>query len=215
MATFPKTPTLSFFPGLPLANLITTLRLALLLVVIVAIYQLEPAWMYINVFLLILVFTTDALDGYVARARDETSEFGAVYDIAADRIVEISLWIVFFDLNYVPLWVVLLFVIRGGLVDAIRNSHMATRQQTPYSMMTSRLGSWLVTSRFMRGFYAVVKAVTFCWLALLEALKATAPEIAIEPYLLPIAMGLILTSALLCLIRGLPVIVEYVASVRR
>lgn len=215
MASLPRTPALTYFPGLPLANLITTLRIVLLVVFTAAIYKFEPRWVYSNVVLLVLIFTSDALDGYVARARNETSEFGAVYDIAADRIVELSLWIVFFDLNYVPLWVVLLFVVRGGLVDAIRNTRMAEQRQTPYSIMTSQLGKWLVTSKFMRGFYAAVKAVTFCWLALLEAFKVTAPELAVEPYLLSIAMVLILTSTLLCVVRGLPVIVEYVASVRR
>jgi len=210
-----NTSPLTFYPNLPLANVITTLRLGLLLIVIAITYQLTPIWMYLNVFLLVLMFSTDALDGYVARARNESSEFGAVYDIAIDRIVEISLWIVFFDLNYVPLWVVLLFVIRGGLVDAIRNSFVAAKGKSPFSMLTSKFGTWLVSSKSMRVFYAVIKAVTFCWLALIEALKWSAPNLQLDFHLIPIALVLIYSSAFLCLVRGLPVIVEYLADQRQ
>lgn len=215
MTSVTKPPILSLAPTLPLANVITTLRLVLLLVVVLITYQLPPVWMYLNIFLLILLFTTDALDGYVARARGEASEFGALYDIAIDRIVELVLLVVFFDLDYVPLWVVLLFIIRGNLVDAIRSNYSASSQKTPFSMTTSRIGAWLVGGKFMRTFYAVIKAVTFCWLALIEALKTGMPEIISTFYLMPVATGLILVSAALCVVRGMPVIFEYLTGDRK
>ena len=72
-----------------MANLITLSRLLLLIVVVVIAYQPEhPWWQLANVPLLIFLFVTDGLDGYVARKRGEASVFGAMFDIAGDRIVE-------------------------------------------------------------------------------------------------------------------------------
>lgn len=42
-----------------------------------------------------LIFILDAVDGYVARRSHTTSVFGAVFDIAADRIIENVFWIYF------------------------------------------------------------------------------------------------------------------------
>ena len=42
-----------------------------------------------------LIFAADGIDGYVARKLNQTSLFGATFDIAADRIIELTMWIVF------------------------------------------------------------------------------------------------------------------------
>ena len=103
-----------------MANLITLSRLLLLLLVVVIAYQAPPLWQLLDVPLLIVVFVTDGLDGYVARKRNETSLFGAMFDIAGDRIVELTMWIVLADIDMVAIWVPLVFVIRGVVVDTIR-----------------------------------------------------------------------------------------------
>jgi len=74
-----------------MANLITLSRLLLLFVVVAIAYQPSSWLKLIDVPLLIFVFVTDGLDGYVARKRRETSQFGAMFDIAVDRIVELTL----------------------------------------------------------------------------------------------------------------------------
>ena len=71
--------------------------------------------------LIIVVFASDGLDGWVARKRGSTSQFGAVFDIAGDRIVENALWIIFADLDLIPVWVPLMVMTRGFLVDGLRS----------------------------------------------------------------------------------------------
>ena len=88
-----------------MANAITLCRLLLLWWVIFLAYQATPLWQLLNVPLLILVFASDGLDGYIARKRNETSLFGALFDVAADRIVELSLWVVLAHLALIPVWV--------------------------------------------------------------------------------------------------------------
>ena len=88
-----------------MANAITLSRLLLLWLVVLLAVAAPPAWQLLNVPLLILVFVSDGLDGYVARALQQTSLFGALFDIAADRIVELSLWVLLAYLQLIPLWV--------------------------------------------------------------------------------------------------------------
>jgi len=200
-----------------MANLITLSRLLLLIVVVVIAYRPPGLLQLINVPLLILVFVSDGLDGYVARKRHETSQFGAMFDIAGDRIVELTMWIVLAHLTLVPIWVPLVFVIRGTIVDAIRASQTSNRRESPFALMESALGKWLVAGRFMRALYASVKATAFCWLLLLQPLPVLAPEAWRDFGAIGIAIGqgLVMIAVVLCLVRGLPVIVEFVYSERR
>lgn len=198
-----------------MANLITLSRLILLFVVIWIAY-LPLSWMhFLNVPLLILVFVTDGFDGYVARKRNETSLFGAMFDITVDRIVELSMWVVLADLDLVPVWVPLLFVVRGTIVDTVR-ANGAAQGASPFSMMRSPIGRFLVAGKFMRIFYAVTKATAFCWLLFIQPVPVVLPAIWAQWSWLLVAVGAVLVwlSVIQCILRGLPVVVEFVVEQR-
>ena len=163
------------------------------------------------------MFVTDGLDGWVARRRNETSVFGAMFDIAGDRIVELTMWIVLADLKLVPVWVPLVFVIRGTIVDTIRASQTTSRHQSPFSMMETPLGKWLVAGKFMRIFYAVLKATAFCWLLMTQPLPVVLPDLwaAWGPLLWGVGAFLVYLSVAICIARGLPVLFEFIYSERR
>lgn len=199
-----------------MANLITLSRLLLLIVVVAIAYQPPSPWQFLNIPLLIGVYATDGLDGWVARRRNETSLFGAMFDIAGDRIVELTMWIVLADLGLVPIWVPLVFVIRGTVVDTIRASQTTSRQQSPFAMMETPLGRWLVAGRFMRIFYAVLKATAFCWLLLLMPFPTVFPGLWTAWGGLMSAAGaaLVYLAVILCIARGLPVVLEFIYSER-
>ncbi len=76
-----------------MASLITVGRLVLLFIVIWLIYEANVQVIFACMFLIVVVFASDGLDGWVARKRKSTSPFGAVFDIAGDRIAENVLWI--------------------------------------------------------------------------------------------------------------------------
>jgi CDP-diacylglycerol--glycerol-3-phosphate 3-phosphatidyltransferase len=193
------------------ANLITLSRLLLLIAVVVIAYQ-PPSWLhFVNVVVLIVVFVTDGLDGYVARRRGEASLFGAMFDIAGDRIVELTMWIVLAHLHLVPVWVPLVFVIRGTIVDAIRASQATSRHQSPFAMLETPLARWLVAGKFMRIFYAVLKAHAFCWLLFIQPFPVLFPTVWATwgATLQAIGSLLVYLSVALCLVRGMPVIVEF------
>jgi CDP-diacylglycerol--glycerol-3-phosphate 3-phosphatidyltransferase len=199
-----------------MANLITLSRLLLLILVVAIAYQPPGPWQFVNVLLLILVFVTDGLDGYVARRRNETSLFGALFDIAGDRIVELTLWIVLADLGLVPVWVPIVFVIRGTIVDTIRASHSRREGGSPFAMMATPLGRFIVAGKFMRIFYAVLKATAFCWLLFTRTFAVVFPALWSEWGGLMAGFGslLVYLSVLICLLRGLPVVLEFVYQER-
>jgi CDP-diacylglycerol--glycerol-3-phosphate 3-phosphatidyltransferase len=206
-----------------MANLITLSRLLLLILVIVIAYRGSAIAQLVNVLILILVFVTDGLDGYVARKRNETSLFGATFDIASDRIVELTMWIVLTDLSYmtlpdklVPIWVAIVFVIRGTLVDTIRANAVKAEGQHPFDLIRSGIGQWIVGGKFMRIFYAVLKAHAFCWMLLIRPLPVLTPAFWADWAWLLTGIGAVFVylSVVICIVRGLPVIVEFVYEKR-
>lgn len=177
-------------------------------IVALALYA-PPIWQLLNIPLVIINIVLDGLDGVIARARAETSSFGAIFDIAADRIIEITLWIVLAKLNMVSIWIALIFVARGILVDSLRKNSTKTGE-TPFSIMKTRLGKYLVAGRTMRFLYGLMKLITFAWLLLMLPLPHLLPQLYHHYSLLfhTISNILIATTVFTCLIRGIPVIIE-------
>lgn len=194
--------------GGSLANWITVFRLLLLFLFIVWVYQTPFQWPLFNMAALGIIFILDAVDGFVARIRDEASVFGAVFDIAADRVVENVLWLVLVDLGWVPVWVGIVFLTRSFLVDSLRSGQ--GQDVAPFDLMRSPLGRFLVKGRFMRFSYALVKFLVFALLFSLIPLSDGYPEFwhVHQPWLLAVADGLVYVAVALCLIRGLPVLFE-------
>jgi CDP-diacylglycerol--glycerol-3-phosphate 3-phosphatidyltransferase len=154
-----------------MANAITIGRLVLLYIVIWLIYTGSVGVIAACMVLLMVVFAGDGIDGWVARKQGTTSTFGAVFDIAGDRMVENSLWIIFAHLEVIPVWVPLLVLGRGFVVDGLRSISLS-QGMTAFgekNMMRSALTQWLTAGRFMRALFGYVKAAGFVFLAGLVA----------------------------------------------
>ena len=199
-----------------MANIITLCRLLLLFLVLWMVHWTTGWLKLFTMVLLIVVFVSDTFDGYIARKQNETSAFGAMFDIAADRIVELSLWVVYARLEMVPVWMPVLFVVRGSLVDAIRAHQTADTGKQPFEIMKGPITQWLVAGRFMRGFYAAIKGIAFCWLLLNQGVADLLPSIWKQWGWLMTGIGVVLiySIVILCLLRGLPVIMEFSAEMR-
>ncbi|VEU75586.1 CDP-diacylglycerol--glycerol-3-phosphate 3-phosphatidyltransferase [Mycoplasmopsis maculosa] len=74
--------------------------------------------------LILLVFIaamiTDFLDGYYARKRKLVTDFGKLFDPIADKIIVTSTLIFLSVNNFMPIWVVVIFIVRDIFVDAFR-----------------------------------------------------------------------------------------------
>jgi CDP-diacylglycerol---glycerol-3-phosphate 3-phosphatidyltransferase len=185
-------------------NVITVARVFLALITLYLLFVPGESNLWIAFGLTVVVIWADGLDGYFARKLNQSSKFGAMLDIAGDRAVEMSYWIVFASLGWIPVWVPLLFLIRGIFVDAIR-AQASEQGFTAFgakTMMQTGLGKFLVASNFSRFTYAVAKAVAFCLIIASHTSVSAA-------YHLPEAANLFLyISCAFCVIRGLPVLIE-------
>ncbi len=190
-----------------MANFITIFR-TILAIAVVSILFIKNAGVYWSAFVLtILVIWMDGLDGYVARKFNETSKFGAVLDIIGDRVVENVYWLAFCALGWIPFWVPVIVITRGIVTDGLRS--MALSQgYTAFgnnTMMQSPIGKFIVASNFSRFSYAVFKAIAF---ALLIFINIPDFNYAFEGIINKFTYCCVYLSAIFCVVRGLPVILE-------
>ncbi len=109
-----------------MANLITLSRIALI-VPFAAMFFLSAAWaMTAALAIFLLAASTDFLDGYVARARGETSALGAALDPLADKLLVAAALILLIRNGVVSgagviaaLVIVLREILVGGLREAV------------------------------------------------------------------------------------------------
>jgi CDP-diacylglycerol---glycerol-3-phosphate 3-phosphatidyltransferase len=196
-----------------LPNWITISRFPLLLTTVLILYFGPPLVQLVGVAILFLGLMLDSVDGMVARETAQTSLFGSVLDIAADRTYELVLWVCFADLGMIPLAIPLIIIARTTLTDAFRSIGIG-QGTAPFAQHRTALGRFLVGSSWMRSGYSITKITTFCGLALAHTL-AGFPEITLAGRLAPLMAGLralAWVAVLFCVFRGLPVIV---GSLRR
>ncbi len=91
-------------------NLVTFARLPLLVVLIVL---LDSLWRYP---LFALIVLTDALDGWLARRLDQTTELGAMLDPFFDKFTALVLFVVLFPRTGLTYEYLVLFFARDGFV---------------------------------------------------------------------------------------------------
>ncbi|HYF38462.1 MAG TPA: CDP-alcohol phosphatidyltransferase family protein [Gemmatimonadales bacterium] len=197
-----------------LANWITLSRFPLLLLIVLILYYGSPTAQLAGVVLLFAGLMLDTVDGMVARKTGQTSLFGSVLDIAADRTYELVLWVCFADLGMIPLLIPIIIIARTTLTDALRSIGVG-QGTAPFEQHRTSLGRFLVGSTWMRTGYAVSKVVTFCGLALVLALDAYPEDPADSATGVSLLRVFQLTAwiaLVFCVFRGLPVIVS---SLRR
>ena len=168
------------------ANTITLCRLLLTFAVIVLLGKYR-ALEIVLVATIVLIFTLDGVDGYIARKRNETSKFGEVLDTVADRIIENTFWIYFTTIGPLPLWMPITVMARGFITDSLQRFGGYPENGWAYALTRSRV------SRALSG---TTKVLAFTSLASTSFLENTILE-----------QGSFILAAIavvFCLIRGLP-----------
>lgn len=166
--------------------------------------------------LTVLSIALDALDGHLARKNQMATTVGAQLDILGDRMIENVYFTYFAVVGMVSLWLPVLFFARGAATDFLRGLAMKAGRSGwgANAMLETWWGRLLVASRWSRGLYAAMKCLCFCYLGLELALTrgpvALLGGLAGEGHAIMRTGALALTwgTAVFCLVRGLPVLVE-------
>ncbi len=164
------------------ADLVTSLRILFLFAVLYAIVVKVNA--VAVVLLVILLFLSDTLDGYMATLGGHSPQdfilymideargikkkkfpktmpaYAAYFDIAVDRVVEYGFWLLFIYLALLPWFVFVIVFARNTLAD-----FLVLRRGKSFSSMHTGFGR-IASSHVSRGAYGALKALAFIYLAL-------------------------------------------------
>jgi CDP-diacylglycerol--glycerol-3-phosphate 3-phosphatidyltransferase len=102
------------------ASKITILRVFLIPVVLILMYADFRNHMLWAVLVFVVASGSDFLDGYIARHYDQVSNFGKFLDPLADKMLVISVMLVFVGWGLMPAWAVIVVIVRELAVTGLR-----------------------------------------------------------------------------------------------
>lgn len=103
-----------------LPNQLTTSRLFLTVVFLVAVFVEFPGNRTLAFLVFVAASVTDWLDGAIARSRKLITNFGILMDPLADKILTCSAFIAFVGHDYIQAWVVVVVVARELAITGLR-----------------------------------------------------------------------------------------------
>jgi phosphatidylglycerophosphate synthase len=196
-------------------NRITLLRVAVGFLA-VCFFGKSPWLNLLAVALTVTAIALDALDGHIARRKRMATPEGAQIDILGDRVIENMYFTYFAVVGMVSLWLPMLFFARGAATDFLRGLAVKAGHSGwgANAMLQSRWARAIVASRWSRGAYAAMKCICFCYLGL-ELALTRGPVALLAPVAMDVhdairagAETLTWATAIFCLVRGVPVIIE-------
>jgi CDP-diacylglycerol---glycerol-3-phosphate 3-phosphatidyltransferase len=196
------------------ANLITLFRLFLLFFIFFIVDRGGLQGHIWGIFLTVVMIALDGVDGVIARWLKETSEFGGVFDIVVDRIVENCFWIFFAAKGIIPLWIPFVVLSRGFFTDGVRSVALS-KGMTAFgdtSLQKSALGKTLVASKWSRGLYGFSKIAAFLSLIVLHGLSLPEMDSMLTENMrnvIRLSGGFIVYfTVAFCIVRAIPVVLD-------
>ena len=102
------------------ASKITIVRVILIPVVILLMYLDFKGHMYWALFAFAVASVSDFADGYIARHYNQVTNFGKFLDPLADKLLVISVMLVYVDTGLFPAWAAMIVIARELAVTGLR-----------------------------------------------------------------------------------------------
>ena len=102
------------------ANKLTMLRVAMIPVFLVVLYLEIPYSQYVALGIFVVASLTDLLDGYIARHRNQITDFGKFMDPLADKVLVVTAMLWFVQSGVMPAWAVAIVIFREFAVSGMR-----------------------------------------------------------------------------------------------
>lgn len=103
-----------------LANKLTLSRIVMIPLFFYFLQRGTDSGILISGGVFILASITDFFDGYIARSRNMVSKFGKFMDPLADKLLVITAFVCFVELQWVPSWAVIIIIARELIVSIFR-----------------------------------------------------------------------------------------------
>ena len=119
-----------------ISNILTLLRIAVIPIIVICIYMKEPYFGWIAFFLFCLASITDYFDGYIARLRDEITNFGTFLDPIADKLLVAAVILILTSKGVIRDWdtiPALIILLREITVSGLREYLAGIKVSIPVS----------------------------------------------------------------------------------
>lgn len=103
-----------------LANKLTVIRMILVPIFLIFMSIKKSEFTLIAIVIFILAALTDKLDGYIARSRNQITNFGKFMDPLADKLLVSSALVSLVEYNIIPTWVAMIIIAREFAVTGLR-----------------------------------------------------------------------------------------------
>lgn len=103
-----------------LANKLTMLRIFLVPLFLIFFAAGIPYGTFIATFIFIIASITDQLDGYIARSRNQITNFGKFMDPLADKLLVTAALISLVEMQVIPSWAAVIIIAREFAVSGLR-----------------------------------------------------------------------------------------------
>ena len=103
-----------------LPNKLTIFRIVLAFIFIIFLFLPGLGFKIAALFTFLLASATDALDGYLAKKYNQITDFGRLMDPIADKILILSAFLAFVQMQLVPAWMVVIIVFREVSMTGLR-----------------------------------------------------------------------------------------------
>ena len=121
-----------------LPNQLTVLRIILTPVFLFFFLSDNPVFKLISLGIFIIAALTDWYDGWLARKFNYITNWGKFWDPLADKILTSAAFMGFVILDIIPLWMVLIIIIRDMVITSLR----AYADYKDFSFPTSYYAKW-------------------------------------------------------------------------
>ncbi len=101
-------------------NRLTMARIVMIPVFLVLLYLSFPGHRLLALLVFLIAAGTDFVDGYLARKRNQITDFGKFMDPLADKLLTIAALLWFVEQGQMPAWVLLIVIAREFAVTALR-----------------------------------------------------------------------------------------------
>lgn len=135
-----------------LPNQLTVLRIILTPVFLYFFLSDDPMFIRISLAVYIIAALTDWYDGWLARKFNYITEWGKFWDPLADKILTSAVFIGFVIVKLLPLWMVLIIIVRDLSVTLLR----VYADSRGYSFRTTYYAKWKTMLQMIFLYYVLI-----------------------------------------------------------
>jgi len=128
-----------------ISNKLTLSRLALTVLFMVFLFSKGVVSKSLAFAVFIIASFTDYLDGYLAKKRNEITNFGKFMDPIADKVLTLSAFLAFVEMELMPAWIAVIIIARELIITGLRLAAFANGEV----MQASLAGKHKTVSQFI------------------------------------------------------------------